>query len=168
MSTPVRTELRPPGRVAGRPVGVAASAATAGVRAACQNRSGSDGGSQVRRHCSRASADTCYSALIRAQTAVLGSTVRLKVSGLLFFSWPPVSWYQSHLITPSVGLMPTLGVDDRRVNSQSAVTLQPPRVEGEKHDCHTSIVRSSRLGHCGAAVFEQSSRKRFGILKKHN
>lgn len=96
-----------PGRVAVRPVGEAASAAAAGVRAACQNRSGSDGGSQVRRHCSRASADTCYSALIRAQTAVLGSTVRLKVSGL-FFSWPPVSWYQSHLIMPSVGLMPTL------------------------------------------------------------
>lgn len=93
-----------PGRVPMRLVREAVPAATAGVRAACQNRSGSDVGGQVRRRCSRASADTCYTALIRAQTAVLGSTVRLKASGLFFCS---VSWYQSRLITLRVGLMPT-------------------------------------------------------------
>lgn len=102
----------------------------AAARDACQNRFGSARGGQVRRRRSRASADTCGSALIRAQTAVSGSTAREKVSGLLVFfvaasQLVPVTFdYAERRANADTR------VDGRRVNSQSAVTLEPLRVQG--------------------------------------
>lgn len=95
-------------------------------------------------------------ALIRAQTAVLGSTVRLKFSGLCFLSTAasqlvPVTFdyagRRAHAGTAT-------RVDDGRVNSQSVAASEPAQSWRERH---VSVLRSSHLGHCGAAVFEQRS-----------